>query len=61
MQKGNTEKEFVKMYRDALVKIKGIDLRCVRYFLEQILPDMVNEETVSPVDLKRITEEALAS
>lgn len=61
LQKGNTEKEFVKMYRDALVKIKGIDLWCVRYFLEQILPDMVNEETVSPVDLKRITEEALAS
>lgn len=60
LQRGNTEKEFVKMYRDALIKIKNIDLTCVRYFLEKILPDMVNEETMSPVDIKRITAEALA-
>lgn len=60
LQRGNTEKEFVKMYRDALVKIKNIRLKCVDYFLQHILPDMVNEETISSVDIKRITEEALA-
>ncbi|GGO09519.1 YfbR-like 5'-deoxynucleotidase [Saccharibacillus kuerlensis] len=60
LQKGNTEKEFVVMYRNALVKIKRIKLTCVDYFLDHILPEMVNEETLSPVDIKRITEEALA-
>ena len=38
LQRGNTEKEFIVMYRYALVKIKNIDLHCVQYFLEQILP-----------------------
>ncbi|KGE18891.1 YfbR-like 5'-deoxynucleotidase [Paenibacillus wynnii] len=60
LQKGNTEKEFVVMYRNALVKIKNINLKCVDYFLEKILPDMVNEESISSIDIKRITEEALA-
>lgn len=60
LQKGNTEKEFVVMYRNALVKIKRIKLACVDYFLDHILPEMVNEESLSPVDIKRITEEALA-
>ncbi|OWA33373.1 hydrolase [Saccharibacillus sp. O16] len=60
LQKGNTEKEFVVMYRNALVKIKRIKLACVDYFLEHILPEMINEETLSPVDLRAITEEALA-
>jgi putative hydrolase of HD superfamily len=60
LQRGNTEKEFIVMYRNALVKIKHIKLHCVDYFLEEILPDMVNEESLSPIDIKRITEEALA-
>jgi len=60
LQRGNTEKEFVVMYRNALVKIKHINLKCVEYFLGTILPDMVNEETINSIDIKRITEEALA-
>lgn len=60
LQRGNTEKEFVVMYRNALIKIKNIDLNCVDYFLAEILPDMVNEETLSPIDIRQITEEALA-
>lgn len=59
--RGNTEKEFVKMYRDALIKIKQIKLHCVDYFLREILTDMVNEETMSAIDIKRITQEALNS
>lgn len=60
LQRGNTEKEFIVMYRNALVKIKNINLKCVDYFLEEILPDMVNEESISSIDIKRITQEALA-
>ncbi|AUO06542.1 hydrolase [Paenibacillus jamilae] len=60
LQRGNTEKEFIVMYRNALVKIKNIKLKCVEYFLENILPDMVKEETPSSIDIKKITEEALA-
>ncbi|MEK3703875.1 MAG: YfbR-like 5'-deoxynucleotidase [Paenibacillus sp.] len=60
LQRGNTEKEFIVMYRYALVKIKNIDLHCVQYFLEQILPDMIEEGIRSPFDIRKITEEALA-
>jgi putative hydrolase of HD superfamily len=60
LQRGNTEKEFIVMYRNALVKIKNIKLNCVKYFLDHILPDMVNERILSSIDIKRITEEALA-
>ncbi|SDX59376.1 YfbR-like 5'-deoxynucleotidase [Paenibacillus sp. PDC88] len=60
LQRGNTEKEFVAMYRNAIVKIKNIDLHCVRYFLEQILPDIIDECMTSPFDIKQITKEALA-
>lgn len=59
-QRGNTEKEFIKMYRYALIKIKNINLYCVKYFLNNILPDMVNDEISSTFDIRRITEEALA-
>jgi len=61
LQRGNTEKEFVLMYRSALIKIKKIDLHCVRYFLRHILPDIVNEGSRSPIDIEQITKEALAS
>ncbi|WP_379134213.1 YfbR-like 5'-deoxynucleotidase [Paenibacillus sp. sgz500958] len=60
LQRGNTEKEFVVMYRNALIKIKNIHLKCVDYFLEEILPDMVDEETISSINIRQITEEALA-
>lgn len=60
LQRGNTEKEFIKMYRNALIKIKNINLYCVEYFLKSILPDMMNDEIISSVDIRRITEEALA-
>ncbi|BBI31283.1 YfbR-like 5'-deoxynucleotidase [Cohnella abietis] len=61
LQSGNTEKEFVVMYRSALIKIKKIKLHCVQYFLENILPDLVSEGSRSPIDIAKITNEALAS
>lgn len=59
LQRGNTEKEFVVMYRDALIKIKNIKLHCVDYFLQHILPDIVKQSTNCPVDISQITKEAL--
>jgi len=59
--RGNTEKEFVVMYRSALIKIKSIQLHCVDYFLQHILPDMVSEGSRSPIDIATITNEALKS
>ncbi|MFB5761566.1 YfbR-like 5'-deoxynucleotidase [Paenibacillus medicaginis] len=60
LQRGNNEKEFVVMYRSALVKIKDIRLHCVGYFLQRILPDIVNDGMSSTIDIRKITEEALA-
>lgn len=59
LQRGNTEKEFVTMYRDALIKIKKIKLHCVDYFFAQILPDIVEEGSNCPFDIKKITQEVL--
>ncbi|MOA08662.1 HD containing hydrolase-like enzyme [compost metagenome] len=59
LRRGNTEKEFVVMYREALIKIKNIKLHCVDYFLQHILPDLVEESSNCPVDIKKITKEAL--
>lgn len=61
LNRGNTEKEFVVMYRSALMKIKSIRLHCVDYFLREILPDMVSEGSRSPIDIATITKEALNS
>jgi putative hydrolase of HD superfamily len=60
LQRGNNEREFVVMYRNALVKIKDIKLHCVEYFLNNILPDIVHDGMSSTIDIKKITEEALA-
>ncbi|GGG05663.1 hypothetical protein GCM10010916_23370 [Paenibacillus abyssi] len=49
------------MYRNALIKIKGIKLHCVKYFIQNILPDMVSEGSRSPIDIDKITRDALAS
>ncbi|ACS98907.1 YfbR-like 5'-deoxynucleotidase [Paenibacillus sp. JDR-2] len=60
LQLGNTEKEFIVMYRSALIKIKEIKLHCVDYFLAHILPDLVAQGVKSPIDIEKITKEALA-
>lgn len=59
IKRGNTEPGFVAMYKDALNVIQQVDLCCVRYFLDIILPDMLSEHQASGLDLKAITEEVL--
>lgn len=60
LQRGNNEREFVVMYRNALIKIKDIRLHCVDYFLQHILPDIVHDGMNSTIDIRKITEEALS-
>jgi putative hydrolases of HD superfamily len=60
IQRGNTDEVFVNIYRKAIIKIKNIPLYSVEYFLENILPEMLDEKTNSLVDIRQITEEALA-
>lgn len=59
IQRGNTEPDFVMMYKDALNVIQNVDLYCVTYFLDIILPDMLSERHVLGIDLKAITNEVL--
>lgn len=60
IQRGNTDVVFVTIYQNALKAIKSIDLHCVRYFLQHVLPEMMDEKTNSSVDIRQITEEVLA-
>lgn len=60
LQKGNPEREYVSMYVNALTAIKNIKLTSVQYFLDYILPDMIAEEMLTKVDIRKVTEEALA-
>ncbi|PLS19214.1 hydrolase [Bacillus sp. M6-12] len=60
IQRGNTDEVFVNIYRKAIIKIKNIPLYSVEYFLNNILPEMLEEKSNSMVDIKQITEEALA-
>ncbi|QQE80642.1 YfbR-like 5'-deoxynucleotidase [Alicyclobacillus sp. SO9] len=59
LQRGNTESGFVTMYQEALSAIENVELHCVTYFMENILPDMLNEQHIFAVDLRRITHEVL--
>lgn len=60
IQRGNTEEVYVTVYKKALLAIKKIELPSVDYFFEVILPEMLEEKTNSPVDIRQITEEVLA-
>jgi len=60
IQRGNTEEVYVTVYKKALLAIKKIEIPSVNYFFEVILPEMLEEKTNSPVDIRQITEEVLA-
>lgn len=59
IHKGNTEPGFETMFKDALNVIQNVNLCCVRYFLDIILPDMLSERQTLGIDLKAITNEVL--
>lgn len=59
LKRGNSDKEFVNMYQEALKKLLVIPLPAsVDYFKHTILKDVINEKT--PVDITALTEEVLS-
>ena len=58
LNRGNTEPEFVNMYKIALRELLGIQLPvAVAYFQNVILKDVIQEKTV--IDVKMVTAEIL--
>lgn len=58
LKRGNSDKEFVSMYQEALKKLLVIPLpSSVDYFKNAILADVITEKT--PVDITALTEEVL--
>lgn len=59
LKRGNSDKEFVAMYRIALKKLLAIPLKAsVDYFQHVILEDVISEDSI--VDIKEITRQVLA-
>ncbi|MED1205491.1 HD domain-containing protein [Heyndrickxia acidicola] len=57
IQKGNPEPLFQEIYEESLKTILQFkDLACVQYFLNDVLPDMLNEKFIEHSDLSFITE-----
>jgi len=60
LKRGNTDKEFVYMYQNALSKLLAIPLEAtVHYFRTEILKDAVQEKT--DIDIQALTNEVLTS
>lgn len=58
LKRGNTDKEFIYMYQNALEKILALPLPVsVQYFSTHILQDAMSEET--QIDITALTEEIL--
>lgn len=58
LKRGNTDKEFMKMYRIALSKILDLPLAAsVAYFRDVILDDIMTEDTA--IDIRKITKRVL--
>lgn len=59
LKRGNSDKEFVAMYRIALKKLLAIPLKAsVDYFRKVILEDVMNEDSIT--DIREITRQVLA-
>jgi putative hydrolase of HD superfamily len=58
LKRGNTESEFVVMYKEALAKLLALPLPAsVAYFRDVMLEDVINEDTV--IDVKAFTKKVL--
>lgn len=60
IRRGNNDGVFINIYMNALITIKKIELRCIQHFMEDVLPEILNEEINSGIDLRKITEDALS-
>ncbi|WP_050616505.1 HD domain-containing protein [Bacillus testis] len=59
IQRGNAEPVFLDMYHDALIVLKHIKLHSVSYFINEVLPELMDEDIMSTIDIRKITEAAL--
>ena len=59
LQRGNHGEIIIEAYKQALIKIKEVPLHSVDYFLDFVLPDMLNDKINSIIDIRKITEEIL--
>ncbi|MFC5452906.1 YfbR-like 5'-deoxynucleotidase [Paenibacillus aestuarii] len=59
-QRGNESEEYVTMYQNALITLKGIRLHCLDHFLQVILPDLLHQPIAANLDIQHLTDEALA-
>lgn len=58
IQKGNPENIFVEIYSEALATIYQYrEMASVKYFLKEILPDMLAEKGIEKTELPQLTTE----
>ncbi|EUJ18130.1 HD domain-containing protein [Listeria aquatica] len=61
IQKGNPENVFVEIYSEALATIyKYREMASVKYFLAEILPDMLHEKGIRKTELPELTNDITA-
>ncbi|MCD0433198.1 HD domain-containing protein [Lacticaseibacillus paracasei subsp. paracasei] len=61
IEKGNPEQVFLDIYSESLSTIRQFRNRpSVRYFLEEVLPDMLDEKFASRDQLAKLTKETMA-
>ena len=61
IEKGNPEQVFLDIYSESLSTILQFRNRpSVRYFLEEVLPDMLDEKFASRDQLAKLTKETMA-
>ncbi|KIL49965.1 HD domain-containing protein [Jeotgalibacillus soli] len=61
IQKGNPEPIFFEIYQEAvstILKFKHMD--CVKFFLEHVLPDLLNEKFIPHSELNEMTQNLIA-
>lgn len=62
LQKGNPELIFIEMYEEALSTILGFQhLYCVRYFIDEVLTDLLKGKFTNQEKLEKVTARTLAA
>lgn len=62
IQKGNPESLFTQIYEESLDTILGFkEMDSVKYFLEEILPDLLSGEFTNQSELERLSQDILKS
>jgi putative hydrolase of HD superfamily len=60
IQKGNPEDVYTSIYKESLRTIVEFKtMACVKYFLEEVLPDLLNEEFTDQHKLQKISHEII--